>query len=225
MMHTCMQHVVSQIPIPYHLLYSSTWMLILVTTQMSFLRLICRVAPKPSPASPEHITWFSAVSCTDRYQRRPCQKVRSMHGISKPCMHGFTEDCFRTHLQEVHEGLHGGSSVRPDLVGSDHKLLPVHEPPFRKLTQPEGDAVAVAFWWRRRGHLPADVGHRRCAVRPGSAVDGFHRNDTPAIIVKAPHTQPASTFYQLAICCCWRAEHEPAGGDPRCRLRCHHRRW
>lgn len=116
------------------------------------------------------------------------------------------------HLQEVHEGLHGGSPVRPDLVGSDHKLLSVHEPPFHKLTEPEGIAV-VAFHGRRRwrrGHLP-DVGQRRCAVRPDGAIDSFHR-DTPAVraagagaaIAKAPHTTQSHTFYLAIIC--WLAK-------------------
>lgn len=38
------------------------------------------------------------------------------------------------HLQEIHEGLHGCSFVRANLIRSDHKGLPVnksvlHEPP------------------------------------------------------------------------------------------------
>lgn len=116
------------------------------------------------------------------------------------------------HLQEVHEGLHGGSPVRPDLVGSDHKLLSVHEPPFHKLTEPEGIAVVVFHGRRRwrRGHLP-DVGQRRCAVRPDGAIDSFHR-DTPAVraagagaaIAKAPHTTQSHTFYLAIIC--WLAK-------------------
>jgi hypothetical protein len=46
----------------YHLLYLCTWTWIRVTTQMSFLRLISRVAPNPSPPIPELVTWFRAVS-------------------------------------------------------------------------------------------------------------------------------------------------------------------
>ena len=61
----------------YQLLYLSTRMWIRVTTQIRLLRLISRVAPKPSPASPELITWFKAVSCP--------QKNSTKTNLSKPC--------------------------------------------------------------------------------------------------------------------------------------------
>ena len=47
----------------YQQLYLCTWMWTRVTTQISFRRLISRVAPKPFPARPELVTWFNAVSC------------------------------------------------------------------------------------------------------------------------------------------------------------------
>ena len=46
----------------YQELYFSTWIWMRVTTQMSFRRLISRVAPKPFPDTPELVTWFRAVS-------------------------------------------------------------------------------------------------------------------------------------------------------------------
>jgi hypothetical protein len=61
----------------YHLLYLCTWTWIRVTTQMSFLRLISRVAPNPSPPIPELVTWFRAVSWKNFFfislvQLHPC---------------------------------------------------------------------------------------------------------------------------------------------------------
>lgn len=48
-------------------LCTCTWMR--VTTQISFRRLISRVAPNPLPARPELVTWLRAVSCANHWQR------------------------------------------------------------------------------------------------------------------------------------------------------------